>query len=214
MPTQFNGLTVPDRTVGAQIGGIGETRSGAFDRASFVGGGESVLDRNFAVNGSAIAGTGQCAWSTFEAVRSETISRVRTFSGTTAAAATPTMCKVGVYEVADNGNFTQVAVTANNTALWATAHTAYTEALLASFEKVAGRRYAVMAIVVSGVALPSFMCGGPLSVVSAGFDSGMIGELPKLAGRVGGGQTDLLASYANASLSATGFGSLHALLLP
>lgn len=210
--TTFNGLQVPDRSGVATIG-AGEVLSGRPDRAAFTAGGESIQDRSFSANVNSFAVSGVVAVTTFEALKSETITRIRTFSGSTAAGATPTMCKVGVYSVADNGDLTKLAETANNTGLWAATHTAYTENLLTSFEKVAGRRYAVAMVIVTAATIPTHMTGMNVAVVSAGYDSGMIGELPKLAGRVSG-QTDLPATIANASVAATPFGSFHALLLP
>jgi hypothetical protein len=82
--------------------------------------------------------------------------QVRVATGGTAAAATPTLCRIGLYSVAANGDLTLVGSTANDTTLFAATTTAYTRSLTATANLAAGTRYAMGIVVVSGVTLPSF----------------------------------------------------------
>jgi hypothetical protein len=93
----------------------------------------------------------------FTATKTETITQVRTTSGTTAAVGA-TLCQIGVYEEANDGSLTLIASTANDTALWSGASTAYTKSFSASFSKVAGTRYALATLVV-GASTPPTMQG-------------------------------------------------------
>lgn len=77
------------------------------------------------------------------------------WTGNTAAAATPTLVKFGLYSVAANGDLTLVASTANDTTLFAGVNTKYTRNWLASVNIQYGQRYAFAALVVSGAAVPT-----------------------------------------------------------
>jgi parallel beta helix pectate lyase-like protein len=139
----------------------------------------------------------------FTARKTETITQVRVITGGTAAAATPTLCKVGVYSVAANGDHTLVASTASDTTLFAAANTAYTRSFTAGFTKTAGQRYAVVVLVVTSGTMPTFVG------ITGGTE---IGAAPSLASRITG-QTDLPSSIAAGSLVANST-PLYAVLLP
>ena len=64
----------------------------------------------------------------WQAPVTKTLTQFLTFSGGTAAAATPTLCRIGLYSVPDTwtGSMTCVAACDNDTALWAAANTRYT----------------------------------------------------------------------------------------
>lgn len=150
------------------------------------------------------AASGSVRGGIFTARKSETVTQVRVVTGTTAAAATPTLCKIGVYSVAATGDLTLVASTASDTTLFAAASTAYTRSFQASFAKVAGQRYAVAVIVVSGAAIPTF-AGLP------GVPEG--GAAPVLVLRRDG-QSDLPSSIVAANNASTAGNILYAVLLP
>jgi hypothetical protein len=133
----------------------------------------------------------------FTARLTETVSTLTTRTGSTAAAATPTLCKVGVYSVAANGDLTLVGVSANDTAMWATGNTAYASALVASFLKVAGQRYATAALCVTGAATPTLLGQGILSSVST---NAVMLDAPTLIGRFPA-QTDMVTPIAVASVA-------------
>jgi hypothetical protein len=114
----------------------------------------------------------------FTAKRTEAITQIRCWTGATAAAATPTDIRLGVYsENAATGDLTQVAVTANDTTLLAAATTAYTKAFVSGFTKTAGVRYFVGLRVTSAAAMPTMTQGGATS--SAGIEDTILATLPR-----------------------------------
>ena len=117
--------------------------------------GEMVYDRLAFAQGTAQA-TQALQLAGFTARATQNISQIRVWTGTTAAAATPTLCRMGVY-VRDSSNlYTLVASTANDTTLFAAASTTYTRSFTTPFLKTAGTDYLVAVLVVSGVAIPNF----------------------------------------------------------
>lgn len=175
-------------------------------------GGEAITDRSVThLNMSVLGASGQVAFYMFTARRTETINSIRTFSGTTAAGATPTLCKVGVYSIAANGDATRLVVSANNTALWSVANTTYTQALLAPFSKIAGQRYAVAMGIVTAAALPTHI--GISQPASTGYLADYYAVLPKISANASG-QTDLQPSYTNAQISVSGSRQFAAMLVP
>lgn len=124
---------------------------------------------------------------TFFTARAATVAtNVSITTGGTAAAATPTLARIGLYLVNADNTLTLVASTANDTTLFAAAYTTYTKAFSATYTLVPGQRYAVGIIVVSAAALPTYIAGGPgagpMSLVA-----------PRVAGYLSG-QTDLPAT--------------------
>lgn len=168
--------------------------------------GEGVINRDSIGSNALPITSQQIRWSYFTARKSETVTKVLTVTGTTAAAATPTLCRVGVYEVEDNGDLTLIASTANNTSLWAATFTVYTTDLQVPFEKVAGTRYAVGVIIVTAAATPTFQ-GGSTSISSV-----VTGLPPKLCGLLGS-QADLLSTVPAASVSDSGI-RIYSALVP
>ena len=154
--------------------------------------GESTMSRRY-VTSTAVASTTQTLrLSYFTARKTETINSVRVISGATAAGATPTLCRVGIYSIDGSGNIALVASTANDTALYAAASTAYTKALSGSFSKVRGTRYAIGLLVVTATTAPTYT--GQVAVISS--EQGLA---PRLGGLVLS-QSDLPASVAVGSI--------------
>lgn len=116
------------------------------------------MPRAWMVSGSALAPTSQQMRLTyFTARKTEVSTQVRVISGTTAAAATPTLCRVGLYLIdATTGDGTLVASTANDTTLFAAGSTAYTKSWSTPYTMVAGSRYAWCPLVVSAATMPTF----------------------------------------------------------
>ena len=133
----------------------------------------------------------------FTASRTETINTLTSYVGNTAAGATPTLCRMGIYSIASNGDGTLVASIANDTTLWSAALTAPARALTASFSKVQGTRYAIATLIVTAAAVPSFF-GPPLQ--GAGYIDALLGEAPRRCGQIAA-QTDLPASFLVGSLA-------------
>jgi len=158
--------------------------------------GESAFDRQFAT-GSATMTSGLLKLSYFKAKKTETCTQIRMWTTGTAAGATPTLCRAGVFSVASNGTLTLTASIANDTTLFAGQNTAYTRSFSGgNLSKVAGQWYAVGIIVVTGAAAPTLL-GQALgnSAISTEFF-----EAPKVMAALSG-QTDLTSPITVGSLS-------------
>lgn len=154
--------------------------------------GESTMPRVTIAGSALAAGANQVLnLSYFTARKTEPINNIRSLSGGTAAGATPTLCRVGLYSVAANGDIALLAAIANDTTLWAGTFTHYTRALTAQFNKVAGIRYAWGQLCVTGATAPTF----------AGSVSGLVpNSAPRISATLAA-QADLPANVANASLT-------------
>lgn len=177
--------------------GIGFTTARDYDR--ILSNGEANMDRLWGVDDTNQAATGVAYFTYFTALKTETIAAITMWSGGTPAAATPTTVKMGVYSVAANGDLTRVAVTANDTSLFATANTKYAKALTASFVKAEGTRYATAVLVVSAGACPTFY--GRAMAGSTTVDT-LLGDEPRRTAQIGS-QTDLDTGYLSANLVVT-----------
>src|SRR5690348_13137144 len=62
----------------------------------------------------------------FTAVKRRTVTSMTMVTANTAAAATPTLCRFGVYDVDDADNLSNLNAIANDTTLFAATQTAYT----------------------------------------------------------------------------------------
>jgi hypothetical protein len=138
--------------------------------------------------------SGSLRMSYFTARKSETVNSVIGYNSG-AAAATPTLCRMGLYTVNSDGSLTLSASCANDPTLFATASTRYVRPLSAPFATVAGQRYATAVLVVTASAMPTF--------VGAGTPFGAWNSAPTIAASFAG-QTDLPSSVAVASLGGSG----------
>jgi len=142
----------------------------------------------------------------FTARTSETVTQVRQWTGTTAAGATPSLCRLGLYSVAANGDIALVASTPNDTTLFAAANTAYTKSFSASYALATGLRYALGILVVSAAAMPSFYSA------AAALSATELATAPRLAAAVAA-QADLPASVVAASLGLSAL-AFYSVVLP
>lgn len=133
----------------------------------------------------------------FTASVSGTFTQLKTISSTTAAGATPSLCKMGLYSVDASGNGTLVASTASDTTLWSAANTVYTSATQASYTVTKGQRYALAVLVVTAAAVPTVVGA---SMAGSAAANATMAESPRLAGALNG-QSDLPASFTDASLT-------------
>lgn len=161
-------------------------------------GGDETTARELATSNTGPSTSTSMRLTYFTARRSETTTQVRTFSGTNAAGATPTLCRIGLYLIDASDNATLVASTANDTALWAATNTAYVRSWSTPYAKIAGQRYALGLLVVTGATAPSWP--STLSVAS-GLTAEMA-QLPRLGG-VLPTQSDLPGSFLNASVTSS-----------
>lgn len=164
------------------------------DEGSYITTGESnVLNRNaLAANQH---NTGFLYLAYFTARITATVTNVVTYV-TAIAAATPTICRIGVYSVAGNGDLTLLNSTTNDTTLW-NATGANTKALSSTWSKVKNTRYAVGTIVVTAAAGPTLV-GNVIPGLSATAYT-VLGNAPRVVGTLGS-QTDLPSSVTEASL--------------
>lgn len=161
--------------------------------------GEEVIPRLAENTNAAAIVTGDVRLMYFTARRSETITQMRMITGGTAATATPTAVKFGVYsEDPVTGDLTRVALTASDTSIFATINTMYARALLAPFNKVAGQRYAAALFLTTAVATPT------LTGISFGSSTTAL-LTPRVAAKLAG-QADLPVSIPAGTLVASGFG--------
>lgn len=167
--------------------------------------GESTLARREIISSGVTTANQVLRLTYFTARKSEIISQINIPSGATAAGATPTLIRMGIYSVADNGDLTLVASTANDITLFAASSTEYLKALESPFVKNKGQRYAFGLLVRSAAAFPTFYGQSTVLPVT------MFAE-PKLASSISA-QLDLPSSVANASLVSSS-ASIYASLLP
>ena len=166
--------------------------------------GEATMPRRAIVSAAASTGSSVLRLTYFTARKSETVQSVRTISGTANVGAT--LCRIGIYEEAANGDLTLVASIDNDATLWTVGSTVYTRSLSVSFSKVRGRRYAVGVLVVGASTYPTLF--GNASILAA-----EAAELPRLAATATATQSDLPSSLASGALSASG-SQHYAVLVP
>jgi hypothetical protein len=141
----------------------------------------------------------------FTARKSFTVASMRFCTAGTAAGATPTLIRYGLYQAAANGDLTLVASTANDTALLAAQNTAYPKALSVAFPLVQGTRYAAGLLVVTGAAAPI------VPAVAIGAAEGLIA--PRLQGTLAA-QADLPLSIVDATFTTLSTTAVVGALLP
>lgn len=130
--------------------------------------------------------------------------KIGSHTGGTAAGATPTLCKMGLYSADTSWDLTLLAGCANDTALWAGTYAWYERALTASVQIAAGTWYAAACLCVTGAAAPNIYCDTvPLARSKTAPPTSAL-----LAG-----QTDLAATITFASLS-TNVSALYMEVLP
>lgn len=144
---------------------------------------------------SIATGSGNLRLSYFTAHRSGNYSKARAWAGTTAAGATPSLVRFGLYQVADNWQLTLIASTANDTSLFASTDTAYEKSFSSTVSIVGGQRYALGVLIVTSAAAPSLHGLILPNSTESALD-------PRETGYVGG-QTDLLSSISGVSVTAT-----------
>lgn len=118
-----------------------------------------------------------------------TATQIRSFSGTTAASGATT-AKMGIYLVNSDSTLTLLAKSANNTSLWSTINTVYTEVLDASVSMVRNQRYAFACL---------FDGTTPPNLVGQSYTNGnILTYTPRLVGDFTG-QTDIPSSLVAAT---------------
>ena len=162
-------------------------------------GGESNFPR-FAITSSVTMTSHLLRIRFLRATKDETIATLRTSTTGTAAGATPSLVRWGIYEADAAGTtFTLVASTANDTALFSGTNTRYSKALSATWNKQSGKIYGCALLVVTAAAAPTI--ASPAAFVGSANETL---ELPITYASLAA-QADLPASLTSAGLSnATG----------
>lgn len=166
------------------------------DQSQLLATGEEAFDRRMGTGSGIGMTSGTFRLTYFTCRRAQTSTQVRTVSGSTAAAATPSLCRVGLYTIDAAGAGTLVASTANTTSLWAATSTVYTTSWSVSYALTPGVRYAFGFLCVSSSTVPT-LAGLGMS----------LGSEPNLAPRLSAAltsQSDLPGSFTDASLGTTG----------
>lgn len=169
--------------------------------------GQETIPRHLVSSAAVGVTAGTLRLTYFTARKSETVTQVRVWTGSTNAGATPTLCRIGLYSVAANGDLTLVASTANDTTLFASTVTSYTRSFSASYDVVRGQRYAVGIIVVTGATAPTFM--GVALFPGSGMEAT---TAPRVAGGIGS-STDLTTPISAGSVGNSG-NLIYAAILP
>lgn len=182
------------------------------DSGSRLAVGEETFDRRL-VSTAAITtnSSGALRLTYWTARKTETITQTRIRTSGTAAGATPTLCRIGVWREEANGDLTPVAAIDNDTTLFAASGSPYTKAFTSSWTKRRGQRYAYGLLVVSAAALPTFY--GIPGALTTGMPSDEAALAPRLNASLSG-QTDLPTTITAGSLALSGTGLLYAALLP
>jgi hypothetical protein len=172
---------------------------GALDAASMLllssGQGLETIPRWAAGSQSINMTSGAVRFGYFTARRSGTCTGIRVPSGGTAAGATPTVVRFGLYAVDSSGNLTLLSATVSDTTVFAGTFTSYTRSLAASQSITLGSLYAIGIIVVTGAQIPSIAGGN-----YAGGAENLL--YPPIAS-VLTGQSNLPSSVAVGSLTST-----------
>lgn len=164
--------------------------------------GQMVIPRLIA-NGSVSMTSGTVVLTAFVADKTEAITKISASTWSTAAGATPTLCKMGIYSLAANGDATLVASTASDTSLFNSTFGWFQRSLTSTWNKQEGQRYAAATLVTSGATMPTMHGISNLQGTDIAF-------LPFLAmSRTG--QTDLPASILFSSMVSYGGAIQYAL---
>ncbi|MDM2096409.1 glycosyl hydrolase family 28-related protein [Mycobacteroides abscessus] len=107
------------------------------------------------LTGSGIAMTSGSLYLTYiNSDITKTLTQIQVRTAGTAAGATPTLIRYGLYSVDSSNNLTLIASTPNDTTLLASTFVNYTKAFSASVSVVTGSRYAVGSLIVTAASLP------------------------------------------------------------
>lgn len=159
--------------------------------------GESSIDRKAPLTGISYGTSGNILLTYRRATKTETVTKLQAACGT-AAGATPTLVKFGVYSVNEStGELTRVAITANDTTVFSTLNTGYELTLTAPWQKQAGVMYAYALLIVSTQTLPTIV---GLAHAASGAVNSILALPPRITGTVTG-QTDLPATVAGGSVA-------------
>jgi hypothetical protein len=160
--------------------------------------GQETLSLANAVSTGVVISSGNIRLTYFTANRTETVTKCVVSTGNVAAGATPTVIRMALYQVEDNGDLTEVATTPNDTTLFAATFTSYTKSFSSPYTVVAGQRYAFGVCMVTAAATPTFVGLAYPSVGNLAFNN-----VPRRCALVGSLANLPASPVANASLAAS-----------
>jgi len=155
--------------------------------------GQETFARMFTNTQSEPLASGVVKFAYFVANKTQTATKASVETGT-AAGATPTLCRLGLYSVDAAGDLTLVASTVNDTSLFSTSYSVQQRSFSSPYTLVEGMTYALAVLCVTAAATPTFAANNTLLV---GADHGL---LPLLGGETAG-HLDLPASISSGSIS-------------
>lgn len=141
--------------------------------------GIEVLDRRHVTTDTTLS-TGVLGLMYFTPLRDVSVTTVAFCTSGQAAGATPTRIRAAIYSTSGTDITAELANTANDTSLFASTYTAYTKALSATVNLVAGTQYALGLLVVSGATMPKLAGCGIIVGALTPFVAGQIGGLTDL----------------------------------
>lgn len=148
-------------------------------------------------NNVSIGSSGTVRLVYFQAHRHQTATALAVQTGVTNAAATPTLCRMGLYVADDDGNLELVGACANDTTLFATAQVRYERDMEDEVRILPGLWYAFAILVVSEATMPNFYG----SLTNGASTTGLNWTLaPRLVGQLAS-QSDLPESIDNGDIS-------------
>jgi len=197
------GVTIAPLPSAAQVGA-----DLAFPRelSTSLAAGATTFPRYMGIQSGTAVTSGDLVLTYFTARKTETVSAIAMICGTTAAGATPSLVRYGLYlENPATLDVSLVASTVSDTALFVSSNTRYSKDLSSPYALVAGYRYAVGLLVVSATTMPSPM--GPGAALGATtIVNTELNRAPRICSRVGS-QADLPATLTDAALT-TGAGRI------
>ena len=161
--------------------------------------GHETHDRMMVRDSGVSLPTGTMRMTYFTARRNENAATMRVTCGGTAAGATPTLCKFGLYSIAANGDATLIASTPNDTTMFNTPNALVSRNFSIAAPLVAGQRYACAVLIITAAAAPT--CCGVTGTIP--FDTALAPRT--VAQRTA--QADLPGSITNAQLAASPTGN-------
>lgn len=218
IPVAINAATAKSTPVDADKFGIWDSVTNALKSVSFsdlkvalgslldpITTGEETLARGWATS-SYVASSGELRLRYFTARKTEPITKLALFSTTAAGTSPsgPTLIRAGIFSVAENGDLTLVASIPNDVTLLAAAGAVYQRDLSASWNKVAGTRYAYGYIVVTAGAVPGVPANLPQSALAS---------IAPIRGGFKTGLSDLPSTVMAATISASS-GAIYAEMRP
>ena len=191
--------TLPPTVYGPKAAGAWPSAEhNLLDLLGWPSGVEASMPRYSAVSNTVSTATTNMRLVYFTAQRAVARTNMVIYSGATAAGATPTIVRGGLYSVAANGDLTLIRSTTNDTAVFAATNTAYTKALDSSWTPTVGARYAAAILVVTAATAPTLtghVVGSGVNAISA--------RAPRLTGVVTG-QSNLPSSVSAGSVADLG----------